>query len=110
MANKVENTAGLLDHQPKILVEEGRPLVLESGLSIAPVPVAYQTYGRLNDDKSNAILVCHALTGDQYVAGKHPITGRLGWWNHLVGPGLTLDTDNYFIICVNVLGLSLIHI
>ena len=104
MANKVENTAGLLDHQPKILVEEGRPLVLESGLSIAPVPVAYQTYGRLNDDKSNAILVCHALTGDQYVAGKHPITGRLGWWNHLVGPGLTLDTDNYFIICVNVLG------
>ena len=104
MASKVENTAGFIDHQPAILIDADRPLLLESGISIAPVPIAYQTFGKLNDQKSNAILVCHALTGDQYVAGKHPVTGRAGWWNHVVGSGLPLDTDSYFIICVNVLG------
>ena len=80
------------------------PLRLDSGVSLGPFTIAYQTYGTLNADKSNAILVCHALTGDQFVAETHPVTGKPGWWEHFVGPGLTLDTNRYFVICVNVLG------
>jgi homoserine O-acetyltransferase len=81
-----------------------RPLRLDSGVELGPVTVAYQTYGRLNADRSNAILICHALTGDHYVADPHPITGKPGWWSELVGPGRILDTDRYFLICSNVLG------
>jgi len=80
------------------------PLPLDCGVALAPFTVAYTTYGTLNADKSNAILVCHALTGDQFVAETHPITGKPGWWQTMVGPGLTLDTERYFIICANVLG------
>ena len=74
------------------------PLPLDCGVSLAPFSVAYQTYGTLNADKSNAILVCHALTGDQFVAETHPVTGKPGWWETMVGPGLVFDTDRYFII------------
>jgi homoserine O-acetyltransferase len=81
-----------------------RPLRLDSGASLGPFTIAYQTYGRLNAARSNAILVCHALSGDQYVAGTNSVTGRSGWWEHMVGPGLTLDTERYFVICSNVLG------
>jgi homoserine O-acetyltransferase len=80
------------------------PLRLDCGVDLGPVTVAYQTYGRLNADRSNAILVCHALSGDQYVAGSHPLTGKPGWWPQVVGPGRVLDTDRYFLICANVLG------
>ncbi len=80
------------------------PLVLQSGVSLSPVTIAYQTYGTLNADKSNTILICHALTGDQFVSGTHPLTGKNGWWNHLVGPGKIIDTDKYFIVSANVLG------
>ena len=80
------------------------PMRLDSGVTIGPFTVAYTTCGTLNADKSNAILVCHALTGDQYVLETHPITGKPGWWELLVGPGKPLDTDRYFIICANVLG------
>ncbi|HIJ37503.1 MAG TPA: homoserine O-acetyltransferase [Rhodospirillaceae bacterium] len=80
------------------------PLQLDCGHALAPVTIAYQTYGRLNDDKSNAILICHALTGDQFVAETHPVTGKPGWWEEMVGPGCVLDTDRYFLICANVLG------
>ena len=80
------------------------PLVLQSGVKLAPVTIAYQTYGQLNADASNCVLVCHALTGDHFVAGTHPVTGRPGWWDALVGPGRVLDTDRFFIVCANVLG------
>jgi len=80
------------------------PLRLDCGVDFAPFTIAYQTYGRLNADKSNAILICHALTGDQYVADPHPITRHPGWWSTIAGPGQVLDTDRYFLICANVLG------
>ena len=80
------------------------PLLLESGLSLAPLQIAYQTYGTLNADKTNAILICHALTGDQHLANEHPVTGKSGWWISMVGPGKPIDTDRFFVICSNVLG------
>lgn len=81
-----------------------QPLRLDSGAVIAPLEVAYRTYGRLNADRSNAVLVLHALTGDQYLASTHPVTGKPGWWSRMVGRGLPLDPDRVFIICANVLG------
>jgi homoserine O-acetyltransferase len=90
-----------VDHQ-RALFPEG--LALDCGMAIAPLAVAYRTYGRLNAARSNAILVCHALTGDQYLAEPQPLTGKPGWWQTIVGPGRPLDTDRYFIICTNVLG------
>ena len=81
-----------------------RPLSLDCGVDLGPYRVAYQTYGTLNDDKTNAILICHPLTCDQFVAERHPVTGKDGWWESLVGPGKVLDPARYFIICVNVLG------
>ncbi|MEE2661642.1 MAG: homoserine O-acetyltransferase [Pseudomonadota bacterium] len=91
---------------PGFQVELARemPMKLDSGESIGPFTAAYTTYGKLNKLKSNVVLVCHALTGDQYVSETHPITGKPGWWQQMVGRGKPLDTDRYFIICVNVLG------
>lgn len=83
------------------------PLALESGERLGPWSIAYQAYGQLNADKSNAILLCHALTGDQHVANINPVTGKSGWWETMVGPGKPYDTDRFFIICSNVLGSCL---
>ncbi|RME63252.1 MAG: homoserine O-acetyltransferase [Alphaproteobacteria bacterium] len=91
-----------LDRRAVLAAHQG--LVLDSGATLTPITVAYETYGRLNAARSNAILVCHALTGDQHVASPHPITGKPGWWDIMVGPGKTLDTDRYCVICPNVLG------
>jgi homoserine O-acetyltransferase len=81
-----------------------RPLQMDAGVSLGSLTIAYQTYGVLNADKSNAVLVCHALTGDQHVANDHPITGKPGWWQNMVGPGRPIDTDRYFVISSNVVG------
>ncbi len=89
-------------HRVELALDQ--PMPLDSGASIGPFNVAYQTYGALNADKSNAILICHALTGDQYAADPHPMTGKPGWWHLTVGPGLPIDTDRYFVISSNVLG------
>ncbi len=80
------------------------PLRLDAGVALSPFQIAYQTYGALNAQKSNAILICHALTGDQHVANVNPVTGKPGWWSQMVGSGLPIDTDRFFVICANVLG------
>lgn len=87
-----------------VILAEDAPLRLDCNKEISSFPLAYRTYGALNEDKSNAILVCHGLTGDQYLADTHPVTGKPGWWESIVGSGKILDTDKYFIICSNVLG------
>ncbi len=79
-------------------------LPLDCGIAMEAVTIAYQTYGCLNAEKNNAILLCHALTGDHFAADPHPVTGKPGWWSNLIGPGKLLDTEKYFLICSNVLG------
>ena len=81
-----------------------RALRLDSGARLAGLEIAYRTYGQLNAAKSNAVLVCHALTGDQHAASEHPVTGKPGWWHQFVGPGRPLDPARHFIICSNVVG------
>ncbi len=80
------------------------PLKLDSGKILSPFQVAYQTYGELNAARSNAVLICHALTGDQHVASDNPVTGKPGWWDVLIGPGKVIDTNRFFVICSNVIG------
>ena len=79
-------------------------MALDCGTMLAAMTVAYRTYGTLNASRSNAIMICHALTLDQYVAERHPVTGKDGWWDMVVGPGRPVDTDRFFVICANVLG------
>jgi len=88
----------------EVILGENDPLQLSSGDILSPFKVAYKSWGKLNSDKSNAILVCHALTGDQYARGKNPLTNKDGWWPKMIGPGLPIDTNKYFVICTNVLG------
>jgi|SRR5579883_1677458 len=88
----------------RIVVASDRPMPLDSGVSLGPITIAYRTYGTLNAEKSNAILICHALTGDQFAADDHPLTGKPGWWTTMVGPGRPIDTNRYFVICPNVIG------
>jgi homoserine O-acetyltransferase len=82
----------------------GKPLRLDSGARLEPLEVAYKTYGRLNEARTNAVLVCHALTGDQHAASVNPVTGRPGWWDRVIGPGKPLDPARFFIIATNVIG------
>ena len=79
-------------------------LTLDAGRTLAPWTIAYMTYGTLNQARSNAVLVCHALTGDQFAASAHPVTGKPGWWETMVGPGKPIDTNRFFVICANVVG------
>jgi homoserine O-acetyltransferase len=97
----MDSARPLTDHQ-HVVFDDG--LALECGVTLNRLVVAYRTYGRLNAERSNAVLVCHALTGDQYVAETHPLTGKPGWWELVVGPGRPIDTDRLFVICANVLG------
>src|SRR5205809_7847782 len=78
-----------------------KPLRLDAGIDLSPFQIAYQTYGELNAERSNAVLICHALTGDQHVANLHPVTRRPGAWETRVGPGRPIDPGRYFVICPN---------
>ena len=89
---------------PGYLLKCNEELLLDSGKKIKDFQIAYQTYGNLNNQKDNAILVCHALTGDQFPAEENPITKKKGWWELMIGPNKPIDTNKYFVICTNVLG------
>ncbi len=98
-------SAGVVTTQTVTLAEPPDELHLESGEKLGPITVAYETYGTLSKRADNAVLVCHALSGDAHVAGLHaPEDKRPGWWDMLVGPGKALDTDKYFVVCANVIG------
>ena len=88
----------------KINITSYKSLKLDSGLILDHCEIAYKTYGKLNKKKTNAILVCHALTGDQYCSEVHPVTKKKGWWHTLIGPGKVIDTNIYYVICSNVIG------
>jgi len=81
-----------------------RPLRLDGGGRLTDLEIAYHTYGKLNADRSNAVLICHALTGDHHVASPHPVTGKPGWWPLVVGPGKAIDPERHYIISSNVVG------
>ncbi|MGE3692567.1 MAG: homoserine O-acetyltransferase [Novosphingobium sp.] len=85
-------------------IELAQPLPLDSGQELPGVRIAYEAYGELSPARDNAILVCHATSGDQHLASPHPITGKPGWWARMVGPGKPIDTGRFHVICANVIG------
>jgi homoserine O-acetyltransferase len=89
---------------PLVRFGADKPLRLDAKVDLSPFQIAYQTYGTLNAERSNAVLICHALTGDQHAANLHPVTGKAGWWESMVGPGRPIDTGRYFVISPNVVG------
>jgi len=102
---RISNGVGLVQTRTIRLVEQGQPLELECGKKLAPIDVAYETYGQLNQAGDNAILICHALSGNAHVAGySSPDDKKPGWWDSMVGPGKGIDTNKYYVICSNFLG------
>ncbi len=97
-------SVGLVATQRVELFDAHHPLELESGHRLAPVQVAYETYGELDAERSNTVIICHALTGDAHAAGHHGDPTRPGWWDNIIGPGKPVDTDRFFVVCPNLLG------
>lgn len=95
---------GLVETRTAVLFDPDDPLPLSRGATLAPVEVAYETYGTLSPDRDNAVFICHALTGDAHAAGHHEGAVRPGWWDNMIGPGRPLDTDRLFVVCANLLG------
>ena len=104
MSSTQETALTNIETQRVVLFSERNPLRLDSGATIGPVEVAFQTYGTLNADRSNAVFICHALTGDANAAGYEAGAERAGWWDTLIGPGKPVDTNRFFVICPNLLG------
>jgi len=103
--NQTGGSVGIVAKQFFTFAEPPDLLNLESKSSIGPVIIAYETCGTLNPEKSNVILVLHALSGDSHVAGYYdPKDTKPGWWDIMVGPGKGIDTDKYFVICSNIIG------
>ena len=103
--DKAGVSVGLVEKKSFTFAEPPNEMILESGVKLGPITIAYETCGKLNDDKSNAILICHALSGDSHVAGYYSKNDpKPGWWDIMVGPGKGIDTNKYFIICANILG------
>jgi homoserine O-acetyltransferase len=97
-------SVGMVEMQYYTFAQPPNELVLESGEKLGPVTIAYETYGSLNTDRSNAALILHALSGDAHAAGFHTGEEDPGWWDDMIGPGKAFDTDKYFVICSNVIG------
>jgi len=98
-------SVGLVEKKFLTFAEPPEEMVLESGAQIGPVTIAYETYGNLNTERNNTILICHALSGDSHVAGYYSESdSKPGWWDIMVGPGKGIDTDKYFVVCANILG------
>ncbi len=105
MISPEPGSVGIVETQYFTFAESPNELQLESGRTLGPITLAYETYGRLNSDRSNAILVAHALTGDAHAAGRHrPDDRKPGWWDSMIGPGKAFDTDRYFVISSNCVG------
>jgi homoserine O-acetyltransferase len=105
MINVKNNSVGIVQTKTMRVVESEQPLELDCGKTLAPIDVAYETYGQLNDARDNAVLICHALSGNAHVAGWNSSDDRKpGWWDNMVGPGKGIDTNKYFVICSNFLG------
>jgi homoserine O-acetyltransferase len=102
--SRVGASVGRVETERALLFRPDEPLRLDSGAVLAPVEVAYETYGRLDDRRANAVVVCHALTGDAHAAGHHGDADKAGWWDNIIGPGRPLDTDRFFVVCANLLG------
>ncbi len=98
-------SVGRVEPRHIVFGSQNEPLVLDSGHTLGPVELVYETYGEPNAARSNAILICHALSGDAHAAGIHdPHDTRVGWWDSMIGPGKAFDTDRYWVICANVIG------
>jgi len=105
MSDLSKNSVGIVQTQTLRIVEAEQPLKLSCGKTLGPIDVAYETYGRLNEAGDNVILICHALSGNAHVAGRNsPDDKKPGWWDNMVGPGKSIDTNKYFVICSNFLG------
>jgi len=105
MAETDESSVGIIQTKTMRVVEQAEPLKLDCGKTLAPIDVAYETYGKLNEPADNAILICHALSGDAHAAGYNsPDDKKPGWWDDQIGPGKGIDTNKYFVICSNFLG------
>ncbi len=102
--HKGTSSAGFVQTQYFDFGHPPNEMILENGEKLGPIRVAYETYGKLNAEKSNAVLILHALTGDAHAAGFHKGDEKAGWWDEMIGPGKAFDTDRYFVICSNVLG------
>ena len=102
--NVTGRSVGRVETQSVRLYTEDEPLVLESGATIGPIDVAYETYGVLDERGSNAVVVCHALTGDAHAAGHHGDPLVTGWWEAMIGPGRPVDTERFFVVSSNLLG------
>src|SRR3989338_4210644 len=100
----LKNSVGTVETKVYTFAGPPNEMKLESGVKLGPITLAYETYGKLNSDKSNAIVIFHTLTMDAHAAGFHKDVKHPGWWDYLIGPGKAFDTDKYFVICVNVLG------
>lgn len=99
------DSVGIINTRQALLEETRNGFILESGAKLGPVTVAYETYGQLNESCTNAVLVCHALSGDAHAAGRHASEdAKPGWWDSMIGPGKGIDTEKYFVICSNFLG------
>ncbi|MHC5180334.1 MAG: hypothetical protein ACYSOW_00420 [Planctomycetota bacterium] len=105
MEDKFKQSVGIVQTQTVRVVGPDAPLRLKCGKELGPIDVAYETYGRPNEQKDNAVLICHALSGNAHVAGYHSAEDtKPGWWDEMIGPGKFVDTNKYFVVCSNFLG------